>query len=265
VRCAIRRRPFLAGIFMAAVLFGLHERATANQPAPALGKNGLAFWTLQSFPDGPHDPQAIFEFDGTLLWLRTPCSQDYWVYQYDLGVLQIKNPHAAARDCGGDRSAIFKAYDAAIQKVRVPRLDGEMLSLLDREGRTMLILKRLAAAGLENRRWHISAYYDGNELVADNDMLRYSHIRFVYGDLRGSMFNGSPGCGTVLGSYTTDGRRLAVTAGTFARGRCPDTALNLTHKVAQALSGARSFDRDGERYLLRDSEGRTQVVLTPSD
>jgi hypothetical protein len=260
-----RRDILLAALLVAALLTGPCDRAVADQPAPALGHDGLDFWTLQSLPDGPHDSQAIFEFDGHLLWLYTPCLSQSWVYQYDLGVLRVTNPSGSSVGCGGTRPVIVGAFDEAIRKASVPRLDGDVLTLLDGEGRPIVLLKRLATAGLENRRWHISAYVSGDELVSGNRMLSVSHIRFVHGNVRGSMFDGSPGCGTVRGSYSTNGRSVTISTGTFARGQCPDKALELTQTVVNALNSARSFDRDGERFVLRDAQGRVQVVLAPPD
>lgn len=138
------------------------------------------------------------------------------------------------------------------------------------------VLVGCAAAGqspssptiLEGHKWTIVAYRDGGGLVGSAD--RFSRPGWIY--LGGNDLGGTPGCGSLIGSYRISGLSIAVESGALLTGNClgfrdGDSVnfLNDSNKVTAALNLATSIERRGDEVLLKDADGVTMIVLTPAD
>jgi heat shock protein HslJ len=226
---------------------------------PLYGPNGLSFWTLVSFADGPQDADAIFQFEGDTFSLDVPCFQRPWGYRYDGAFAAIPRDGNYIDRCGGTVPPTIVAFDAVMPKVTMLQLKGDQLSLADADNRTLLVLQRLEATGLENRKWHISEFYDGTSLVAANDRLSFpAAITFVHGDV-----HGSAGCGGLIGDYSLDGTRVTIRVGSILAGFCYPQDEKTNDFILDALNAARALELQDNRVALHDSQGRIQVVLTP--
>jgi hypothetical protein len=249
------------GIVILAVLGAGAAAPATDGRQPLFGDDGLSFWTLASFADGPQDTDAIFHFEGQSLSLDVPCYRRSWAYRYEANVMSFANPWGSESRCNGEAPPIIASFDSTIPNVKVPQVNGDILSLLDGSGRALFVLKRLTATGLENRKWHISSFFDGTSLVSTSGKFTaplVSYITFMHGSLQGS-----PGCGGFLGSYSLVGQRATIAAGAILAGLCPAGEFELGGAVCAALSGDRAIEQDGDRVVLRDPQGRIQIVLTP--
>jgi heat shock protein HslJ len=226
---------------------------------PLYGPSGLSFWTLVSFTDGTQDPDAIFRFEGETFLLDVPCFQRPWGYRYDSAFTAISIDGNYTDRCGGTIPPTIVAFDAVMPKVRTLQLNGDQLSLVDADNRTLLVLQRLEATGLENRKWHISEFYDGTSLVAADERLSFpAAITFVHGDV-----HGSAGCGGLIGGYSLDGTQVTINAGSILAGFCYPEDMKTNDIILDALNAARALELQDHRVALRDSQGHIQVVLTP--
>lgn len=251
-------------IFGIVVLAISRVGATSPKPdesSPLFGDDGLSFWTLARSAEGPQDANAIFHFEGQSLSLDVPCYRRSWAYRYEAGVMTFANPWGSEARCNREVPPIVESFDSTIPKAKVPQISGDMMSLLDAGGRPLFVLKRLTATGLENRKWQISSFFDGTSLVSTRGKFTYplvSHITFMHGSVLGS-----PGCGGFFGAYSVLGEHAKITASAFLGGLCPPGEFELSGTICDALSGDRILEHDGERLVLRDLQGRIQIVLTP--
>jgi hypothetical protein len=175
--------------------------------------------------------------------------------------MTFTNPYGSEARCNREVPPIVESFDSTIPKAKVPQISGDMVSLLDADGQPLFVLKRLTATGLENRKWQISSFFDGTSLVSTRGKFTYplvSHITFVHGGV-----HGSPGCGGFFGEYSVLGEHAKITASAFLGGYCPPGEFELSGTICGALSGDRIPEHDGERLVLRDPQGRIQIVLTP--
>ncbi len=254
-------RQLIAVVIVLALLGGCAAAPKRDSRSTLFGDNGVSFWTLTSFADGPQNADAIFYFEGQLLSLDIPCYRRSWAYEYyEGGGMRFSNP-AVWMWCKDDMPPIVEAFDSTIPKVRVSRVNGDVLSLLDGNGRALFVLKRLIATGLENRKWYISSFFDGNALVATRERFSFpfsSRVTFIHGGL-----DGSPGCGGFMAHYLMSGQQLTIWASYVLGGWCPRGEMESSGVVCKALSGKRSVEQDGDRLILRDDQGRVQIVLTP--
>ena len=115
---------------------------------------------------------------------------------------------------------------------------------------------RMTETGLENQEWSIERYYDGANLVP---AIATSRIVFVNGRVEGT-----PGCGSLIASYTLSATRLSVASfGLVLGGYCVDALLSQSKGITKLLSGELTIERDGQRLVLRNADGVVQVVLGP--
>ena len=229
------------------------------------------FWRLNSIPGEPavtEDTVVEIEFD-TIFLSVTCTSVGYAVVQGDKN-FGILNSYTSSNTCPGKiRPRVVEAYESALKRTKAYRLEGNELTLLDGSDQPTLILSMLVAPGIENRRWSIESYFDGNSPKLAAQRFRSIPLQIQNGVVRPWMtlihgqIYGTPGCGGFFGSYSLNGERLNLDFGSLLAGYCVEEALQVERGVIPALRGDRLIRQEADRILLTDTDGRVQIVLVP--
>ena len=90
------------------------------------------------------------------------------------------------------------------------------------------------------------------------DANEYSEVTFLNGHV-----NGSPGCGGWWGTYKLSGNQLIFDATLSLFGFCPDEDMVQDRLVENAFRAAVRIEEKGDHVLLRDKDGKVQVLLVP--
>ncbi|MFP4003867.1 MAG: hypothetical protein ACLFV8_08835 [Alphaproteobacteria bacterium] len=254
--------PAAAVIFLIVAESGAATR-NADRLSALLAGDTPSFWILISSTNQTSIADAIFHLEGRFLSLDTPRYRHSWAFRFAAGEMVFTNGDTTAGVVKGKESDIIRSIDLMMTQVRKAELNGDVLSLLDASDRPVFVLKRLRATGLEFRKWYISSFFDGASLVSTDSKFPDEltpYITFINGRI-----HGSPGCGGLLGlSYVLDGQNLSVSGGVLIlRGTCSSGVWESSASVFEALGGDKIVEQDGERILLQNSEGRTQIILTP--
>ena len=238
--------------------------------APSLFANdGVSFWTLTSLNSEPSDATAILHFEGRSLSLDVPCYRRSWAQSYHAGAMTFPNPWASEPRCGDTIPHVIVAFDSVISTVRNAELAGDDLVLLNAQGQTVLTAKRLRSTGLEYGTWAVEWYFDGESLVSAREKFApplRPHMTF----LRGRLY-GTAGCGSLepVSRYQIDRERVRMEIAELLTGSCVSNVRlssepGMAADVEKALSGERLMTRDRDRFLLRDTSGRTMAILMPA-
>jgi hypothetical protein len=257
--------------FVVSAAYAADAVATRNESL--FGIDGASLWTLTSVSSMPAEESAMLHFEGQSLSLDVPCYRRSWAHLYNAGVSRFTNIWASEPRCGGAIPPVVARFDEVIPRVTALHVSADELRLIDAGGRAVMTATRLLSPGLENRIWVIEAYRSGAALVRTDTspdggtgytrypaLLLRPHVTFMRGKLYGT-----PGCAEFSppSNYRQDGSRVQIETSVLLTGYCPPQVIELSNAVENALRGIRVTQRDGERLILNDLDGRAVVVLAP--
>jgi hypothetical protein len=258
----------VAGAFLAAIA-GIASASAQSREPPPWGDHGSSFWSVVSVRGSPDDDDAILHFEVQSLSLDVRCYRRSWAH--DATAMRFPNAYGSNARCGPEPPPLVEAFDRLMPTVSRVSAAKDELKLLDVDGNAVLAAERLRSSGLENRDWIVVEYFDGRSLVR-TERRRFHPgswpIVFMHGSL-----HGSPGCGALVGGYTMIGLRMTIEAGAILTGNCTirderGVSIDMFRAgfpLVEALNRVRSIKREDARFLLLDTNGRTQLVLAPMD
>jgi hypothetical protein len=241
--------------------------AGMTQTVSTLAELDGTFWRLtdmRDHSDGLSD--VIVRITASSVDFSVPCAYFYYPLRDHGSRLTVSPPWAWGGSCMTDkawlrRPQISRVFDRNIMMVSRYAVNDDRLILQDSHGQFLIALIRLRSEGLENRRWLITSYFDGQTLVAaDTTTNSPPQISFMHRHI-----DGTPGCGAFLGGYVLSGDRLKADVGWTLAGKCTgdwDAVERQNNLIVRALSSAeRRIERDGHRVMLRDGQGTIQLML----
>jgi hypothetical protein len=146
----------------------------------------------------------LCEFSRHWIDLRAPCQYALYPFRYDAGSLRF-HP-AGGRETRESshcpKSLPLSAVETGLVRASRHALKDGGLTLLDDHDHPIMAFSRVIAAGLENREWSISEYWNGTALVVAEHP---AHIVFRNGGV-----DGLPACGALMGHYSLSGQHLKL-------------------------------------------------------
>ena len=246
------RPPVIIFVAIAGLLLGRATSQAERGPFELAG----TFWRIDSLAGTTDDSSNVVVYiSKSLVRISVPCLAVGYPYRYEHGSLTIV-PSPASRSSCRDivRSHAIDVIEANLSGIAGSTIDAEALTFLDDRNRSIMKVSRLNANGLENQQWSIDQYFDGTQLVASTGEPNVTFFN--------NIIDGSPGCGGLFGGYRLSGANLQISASWILGGYCPGDYRPQNEAIIGALSGERSIERDNERILLRDAQGKTRLVLT---
>jgi heat shock protein HslJ len=121
---------------------------------------------------------------------------------------------------------------------------------------------KISAHGIESRRWRIAKYHgDGTQNSDEQGLIaadKTASITFVKGHI-----HGSAGCGALVGTYSLSGDRLIIQADFVLAGLCTLEASVQNQLILTALKGDLRMEEKNGHILLRDTSGKSRLLLAP--
>jgi heat shock protein HslJ len=153
-------------------------------------------------------------------------------------------------------------FESALHRACCYKLHDHILTLVDKDQIPIVLLSPVRQTGIENQRWRITRYRGDEDNSTQKDGLidakETADIIFMNGQVYGSS-----GCGGWVGKYAVSGDNLTSDIGTILAGLCSPEQLAQSFWVEKALKGDRRIKRERNNILLRDWNGKTQLLLVP--
>jgi hypothetical protein len=178
------------------------------------------------------------------------------------GVLKIQIPASFGSYCKEDKPNALPLIELLASKVMKYKVRDDTLSFLDGDEKPLITLKRFIPDGLEYRKWFVTAYFDGKELVPVDRTAKYApNVTFM------GMVEPYPYCGGLEGHYRLSGDLLNAHLHSYLIKNCvrSEEARKLNEQnlpIAEAMSGLRHVELKGGNVILRDEQGVIRATLS---
>jgi hypothetical protein len=142
------------------------------------------------------------------------------------------------------------------------KVQDDTLSFLDGGEKPLITLTRFIPDGLEYRKWFVTAYFNGKELVPVDRTGKYApNVTFM------GMVEPYPYCGGLEGHYRLSGDLLNAHLHSYLINNCirSEEARKLNEQnlpIAEAMSGLRHVELNGGSVILRDEQGIIRATLS---
>jgi heat shock protein HslJ len=155
-----------------------------------------------------------------------------------------------------------KAFKRGLHEVASYELHKGTLTFYGKDRQPIIVLKSLPKKGIENRFWWIAKYRGNDTQPVEEegltDAMEMAQIIFMNGQLIGS-----PGCGGWIKTYKLSGNHLTLQAKTGISGFCLPEYTAQGGLVEESFKGTLRIEKKGDNILLRDKNGRAQILLMP--
>jgi heat shock protein HslJ len=152
-------------------------------------------------------------------------------------------------------------FENALHQVQSYEVNAGCLTFFNKDRQPIIVLSDFLKEGIENRTWRIAKYRgDGRQPSDENGLIESgtAYILFLNGRV-----TGSPGCGGWWGTYNLSGDRLKVDAELQLFGTCEPEQFTEDRLVVNAFKGELWVTKRDDRIILREKNGRPQIVLIP--
>ncbi len=146
--------------------------------------------------------------------------------------------------------AVGQAF-AAVVRVR---LAGDLMELLDAEGKPVLRFLRPKQSPLVGPIWQLQGYHNGKQAIVSP--LAGTQVTLELRD--DGTLGGSDGCNRFMSGYTLDGEKLAIGPLATTRMACrgPEGAAAQASEIAAALGTVAGYRVEGGELTLLDGKGK---------
>ena len=259
----------LESFFIAACLLvsGVSASDTAGGGANGAPRDPLSgkHWTLVALEGEGVDPALpavtlSFNADGTLGGFDG-CNRYRGAYTVTGKAIQIPSEMVVTpAACSEALTHRASAYANALSRAGSYTMDANRLRLQDAAEREVAVFEARSQT-LAGTSWEVTAYNNGRQAVVS--VLGGTRITAVFHD--DGRVIGSAGCNQYTASYKIEGESISIAPPGATRRYCADPggAMGQEARFLAALSSAASFRLEGERLVLRTSEGALAVTLVP--
>jgi heat shock protein HslJ len=145
------------------------------------------------------------------------------------------------------------AYFAAIQKAATYKVDSKSLTLLDKDGATLVKYQAIAEAALIGTQWEATAYNNGKGAL--QSLAPDTSITAEFADNGDMQGNATINQYTAAYTYTADGKMTISDKITSTKMAGPDASMAQESAYLAALPKTASYTIDGNKLTLRDASG----------
>jgi heat shock protein HslJ len=239
---------------------------TSRSAAPSFPLEGT-YWMLQSYMNQNGDTQnvladtqidAIFE-EGNVAG-TDGCNRYTASYQINGNKLTIQPGISTLMACPEPIMQQAQDYQAALVSASTYRINGDMLEILDAQGKVVLVFKTPGEISLAGSSWTALSYNNGKQAVVS--LLADTEITAVFGE--DGKITGSAGCNNYNASYTVDGDSIQIGPAASTRMMCstPEGVMEQEYAYLNAIQAAASYQLRGDSLTLKDADGSTLAQYT---
>jgi len=199
--------------------------------------------------------------DGTVAG-STGCNRYRAGYRLDGDRLALDGAATTMMACDPQRTAVERAFTTALSAVASRAVAGDVLDLVDADGRVLLRFRAAAPLPLVGTRWVASAINNGRGGVAG--ALAGVEVSATFGS--DGRVAGSGGCNRFGGPFALDGSRLSIGRLATTRMAClePEGVGEQEAAFLAALGRADAWSIREGRLEVRDAGGALQVEFRPA-
>jgi heat shock protein HslJ len=208
------------------------------------------------------DIMATATFVGGSVAGSTGCNRYHAQCRVDEDRLAVAAIAMTMMACEPERSAVERAFTAALEAAVAFAIAGDRLDLADVGGRVVLRLRAVPALVLGGSRWIATMINNGRDGVAG--VVEGIEVTAEFGT--DGRVVGSGGCNRFSGEYTLEGDSLAIGPVASTRMACfePEGVGEQESAYFAALARVASWTFREERLQLRAADGALQVELRPA-
>jgi heat shock protein HslJ len=211
----------------------------------------------------PGDVMATATFADGRVAGSTGCNRYHGTYLADRSALSVGSLAMTMMACEPERTAVERAFTAAIGTAATYAVAGDVLELAGTDGRVALRFQAAPAPSLAGTRWIATGINNGRGGVAS--VLEGVEVSAQF-DPDGRVA-GSGGCNRYSGPYNVDGAALAIgpLAATMMACLAPEGAGGQEAAYFAALGRVATWSVGEGRLQLRDADGALQVEFRAAD
>jgi heat shock protein HslJ len=208
------------------------------------------------------DIMATATFVGGSVAGSTGCNRYHAQCRVDEDRLAVEAIAMTMMACEPERSAVERAFTAALEAAVAFAIAGDRLDLADVTGRVVLRLRAVPALVLGGSRWIATMINNGRGGVAS--VVEGTEVTAEFGT--DGRVSGSGGCNRFSGEYTLEGDSLAIGPVASTRMACfePEGVGEQESAYFAALARTASWTFRDERLQLRAADGALQVEFRPA-
>ncbi len=239
---------------------------TSRSAAPAFPLEGT-YWVLQSLINQQGESQvalsetqvdAIFEqgrVSGT-----DGCNRYSASFELDGDKLTIQPGMSTLMACPEPIMGQAQLYQAALASASSYRITGDLLEILNPDGKVVLVYKTPGEVKLPGTSWVALSYNNGKEAVVS--VLANSEITAIFGE--DGKLSGSAGCNNYNSTYSVDGKSIQIGPAATTRMMCqtPEGVMEQEAAYLSAIQTAASYQLQGNSLTLKDADGSTLAQYT---
>ena len=225
-------------------------------------------WQLLEYRDANGDLQLVPPGIGVTALLfagavagEAACSSYESSYTLAKESLLIDMPSIDARGCDAASQVIDDAFYQGLADTRVWSTSGSILTLEDEVGEVVMTLTRAQLPPDPTlARWELARIGAADGSIAPVIQGVDPWIEF----LRGGRIVGSTGCGSFLGSYTTNGSTMRISDVASRLTDCTAALQQQGDEVIATLAEITDFEVLPAGLVLEDAAGTTRMALVPA-
>jgi heat shock protein HslJ len=205
------------------------------------------------------DIMATATFVGGSVAGSTGCNRYHAQCRVDEDRLAVEAIAMTMMACEPERSAVERAFTAALEAAVAFAIAGDRLDLADADGRVVLRFRAVPALVLAGTSWIATMINNGRGGVAS--LVEGTVVTAEFGT--DGRVAGSGGCNRFSGEYTLEGDGLAIGPIASTRMAClePEGVGEQENAYFAALGRTASWSFREERLQLRAADGALQVEL----
>lgn len=256
-------------------------------PGKDLSELQDTFWHLTQLEGSKADFSGIVIHIGSEITFSTSSYFSSSLFQYKLAGLEFRPGHGRSV-YGSVNSAVIKRQESSpdqpvaalfenvLQKADSYEVSQGSLTFFDKDRQPIMALNSVRRQGIENHHWRIAKYrgevppdfrpppgFPPSEVTQQTDregLIDAKHADIIF--LNGRVL-GSTGCGGWAGTYALSGDRLVFQADFALFGTCNKEGFAQGPVVVNAFKGELRIEEKDDHILLRDSNGKTHILLVP--
>ncbi len=195
---------------------------------------------------------AEFSPDGQMAGSAS-CNRYFASYTVDGGNLTIGQTGSTMMACEPVEVMEQEAqFLTALGSAATWQIEGDMLTINDAAGATVLTFQASEPASLTGTTWSAVNYNNGNEAVVS--LVADTAITATFTE--DGKLNGSASCNTFMTSYTLDGQNITIQPAATTRKLCPgEGVMEQEAQFLAALTTAATWSISGNDLELRTADG----------
>jgi len=238
----------------------------STSPIPLEGTE----WRLAACAGGDGAPVAVPDgvmatavFSDGVVAGSTGCNRYHAPYRLDGTSIEIGPAAMTMMACEPERAEVEWAFTAALASAAGWALAGDVLEVLDAEGRVTLRFEAATPPALVGTEWVAIGINNGRGGVAG--ALAGVEVTATFGE--DGRVTGSGGCNRYFGPYALDGDALSIGPLASTRMACFEPAGVGEQETAYlaALGRVATWSIREDRLQLRDPDGALQVDFRPAE